>query len=152
MKKTILTILLCGVIVLGLTGCGKEKMEVGDKSDKVIEDNGISLTVKENTITKDGATFILSNNTDTSIIYGQYFELEIYKNNEWHVINLEVLFDDIGYILNAQESKELDVNWKNTYVNLDSGKYRLIKKATFENQTGENYKESFYISSEFEIK
>lgn len=152
MKKTILTILLCGVMVLGITGCVKEKIEVGDKSDKVIEDKGISLTVKENTITKDGATFILSNNTDNSIIYGQYFELEIYKNNEWHIFNLEVSFDDIGYTLNAHDSKEIDVNWKNTYVNLDSGKYRLIKKATFENQTGENYNGSFYISAEFEIK
>lgn len=129
-----------------------EKMEVGVKSDKVIEENGVSLTIKENTITKDGASFILSNNTDDSIIYGEYFEIEIYKNNEWHVINLEASFNDIGYTLSAHDSKELDINWKNTYVNLDSGKYRLIKKATFENQTGENYKGSFYISAEFEIK
>ena len=27
MKKTILTILLCGVMVLGMTGCGKQKNE-----------------------------------------------------------------------------------------------------------------------------
>lgn len=26
MKKTILTILLCGVMVLGMTGCGRQKM------------------------------------------------------------------------------------------------------------------------------
>jgi predicted small lipoprotein YifL len=28
MKKTILTILLCGVMVLGMTGCGKQKNEL----------------------------------------------------------------------------------------------------------------------------
>ena len=28
MKKTILTILLCGVMVLGMTGCGKQKMNL----------------------------------------------------------------------------------------------------------------------------
>lgn len=42
MKKTILTILLCGVMVLGLTGCGNSKSEVLKKdldsvNDKIIE-------------------------------------------------------------------------------------------------------------------
>lgn len=31
MKKTILTILLCGVMVLGITGCGKDEMKNAEK-------------------------------------------------------------------------------------------------------------------------
>ena len=46
MKKTILTILLCGVMVLGMTGCGKQKNEfdIGNKSDIKISQNDVIMT------------------------------------------------------------------------------------------------------------
>ena len=46
MKKTILTILLCGVMVLGMTGCGKQKNEfdIGNKSDIKITQNDVIMT------------------------------------------------------------------------------------------------------------
>ena len=46
MKKTILTILLCGVMVLGMTGCGKQKNEfdIGNKSDIKISQNNVIMT------------------------------------------------------------------------------------------------------------
>ena len=61
MKKTILAILVCGVMVLGLTGCGTEKNEftVGNESDIEIVEKGVTLSIKENTLTNTGATFIL---------------------------------------------------------------------------------------------
>ena len=53
MKKTILTILVCGIMVLGLTGCGtnKNEFDIGKKSNIEIVEKGVSLTVKENTLT-----------------------------------------------------------------------------------------------------
>ena len=46
MKKKILTILLCGVMVLGMTGCGKQKNEfdIGNKSDIKISQNDVIMT------------------------------------------------------------------------------------------------------------
>ena len=46
MKKTILTILLCGVMVLGMTGCGKQKNEfdIGNKSNIKISQNNVIMT------------------------------------------------------------------------------------------------------------
>ena len=46
MKKTILTILLCGVMVLEMTGCGKQKNEfdIGNKSDIKISQNNVIMT------------------------------------------------------------------------------------------------------------
>lgn len=150
MKKIIL-ILLCTLLLIITTGCAKEKVEIGPESDKVIEDKGISLIVKKDTIAKDNATFILTNDTDEFIIYGSDYELEVFKDRKWHQFNVELDFNAIGYILNPHEKKEIEINWENAYLNLKAGKYRLIKSVTFESQTGENYKGSFYVSAEFEI-
>ena len=62
MKKTILTILLCEVMVLGMTGCGKQKNEfdIGNKSDIKISQNDVIMTIKEGTLTNKSATLILT--------------------------------------------------------------------------------------------
>ena len=45
-EKNFLTILLCGVMVLGMTGCGKQKNEfdIGNKSDIKISQNNVIMT------------------------------------------------------------------------------------------------------------
>lgn len=65
-KKTILTILLCGVMVLGMTGCGKSKNEfdIGNKSDIKVSKNDVIMTIKDGALTNTGATLVLTNNSD----------------------------------------------------------------------------------------
>ena len=94
MKKTILTILLCGVMVLGMTGCGKQKNEfdIGNKSDIKISQNDVIMTIKEGTLTNKSATLILTNNSDKNFQYGTPYEIEIKKDGEWHKINVELNF------------------------------------------------------------
>ena len=50
MKKNLLGILFCGILLLGLTGCKNERV-----------DNKVSLTVKEGTLAPIGVTLILKN-------------------------------------------------------------------------------------------
>ena len=56
-EKNFLTILLCGVMVLGMTGCGKQKNEfdIGNKSDIKISQNDGITTIKEGTLTNKSA-------------------------------------------------------------------------------------------------
>ena len=70
MKKTILTVLLCGVMVLGMTGCGKQKNEfdIGNKSDIKISQNDVIMTIKEGTLTNKSATLVLTNYSDKNFI------------------------------------------------------------------------------------
>lgn len=72
MKKTILTILLCGVMVLGITGCGnsKNRFDVGGKSDIKISQSDVTLTIKDGTLTNTGATLILKNDSSKYYRYG----------------------------------------------------------------------------------
>ena len=81
MKKTILTILLCGFLIISLTGCGKTKNEfdIGDKSDIIISENDITMSIKEETLTDTSATIILTNNSDKDFQYGNPYEIEIKK-------------------------------------------------------------------------
>lgn len=151
MKKTILTILLCGVMVLGMTGCGKQKNEfdIGNKSDIKISQNDVIMTIKEGTLTNKSATLILTNNSDKNFQYGNPYEIEIKKDGEWHKINVELNFTLPAFHLLPKESKEIELNWENEYGKLSKGTYRIIKGINYEYEEGK-YK-SFNVAVEFII-
>ena len=151
MKKTILTILLCGFLVLGITGCGKTKNEfdIGGKSDIIISENDVTMTIKDGTLTATSATIILTNNSDKDFQYGNPYEIEIKKDGEWHKINVELNFTLPAFDLKAGESKEIKLGWKVGYGKLASGTYRIIKHVSYEKEEG-NF-ETFNIAVEFNI-
>lgn len=151
MKKTILTILLCGVMVLGMTGCGKQKNEfdIGNKSDIKLSQNDVIMTIKEGTLTNKSATLILTNNSDKNFQYGTPYEIEIKKDGEWHKINVELNFTMPAFQLSARENREIEINWENGYGKLEKGIYRIIKGIDYEYEEGK-YK-PFNIAVEFTI-
>ena len=152
MKKTILTILLCGVMVLGMTGCGKQKNEfdIGNKSDIKISQNDVIMTIKEGTLTNKSATLVLTNNSDKNFQYGNTYEIEIKKDGEWHKINVELNFDMPAFPLSSKESKEIELDWENGYGKLAKGTYRIIKGINYEYEEGKY--ETFNVAVEFNIK
>ena len=152
MKKTILTILLCGVMVLGMTGCGKQKNEfdIGNKSDIKISQNDVIMTIKEGTLTNKSATLILTNNSDKNFQYGTPYEIEIKKDGEWHKINVQLDFTLPAFSLKSKETKELEINWKEGYGKLTPGDYRIIKSIEIEKADGTF--DTFYLSAKFTIE
>ena len=152
MKKTILTILLCGVMVLGMTGCGKKKNEfdIGNKSDIKISQNDVIMTIKEGTLTNKSATLVLTNHSDKNFQYGNLYEIEIKKDGEWHKINVKLNFDMPAFPLSSKESKEIELDWENGYGKLAKGTYRIIKGINYEYEE-EKY-ETFNVAVEFNIK
>ena len=151
MKKTILTILLCGVMVLGMTGCGKQKNEfdIGNKSDIKISQNDVIMTIKEGTLTNKSVTLVLTNNSDKNFQYGNPYEIEIKKDGEWHKINVELNFDMPAFQLLSKESKEIELDWENEYGKLAKGTYRIIKGIDYEYEEGKY--ETFNVAIEFTI-
>ena len=152
MKKTILTILLCGVLVLGMTGCKKQKNEfdIGNKSDINVSQNDVIMTIKEGTLTNKSATLVLTNHSDKNFQYGNPYEIEIKKDGEWHKINAELDFDMPAFQLSAKESKEIELDWENGYGKLAKGTYRIIKEIDYEYKEGKY--ETSNIAVEFTIK
>lgn len=150
--KKILTILLCGIMVLGMAGCGKEKnkFDIGNKSNIKISQNDVIMTIKEGTLTNRSATLVLTNNSDKNFQYGDPYEIEIKKDGEWHKINIELYFDMPAFQLSAKESKEIELDWENGYGKLANGTYRIIKEIDYEYEE-EKY-ETFNVAVEFTIE
>lgn len=151
MKKTILTILLCGIMVLVMAGCEKQKNEfdIGDKSNIKISKNDVKMTIKEGTLTNKSATLVLTNNSDNNFQYGNPYEIEIKKDGEWHKINAELYFNLLLFQLSAKESKEIELDWENGYGKLAKGTYRIIKEIDYEYKEGKY--ETFNVAVEFTI-
>ena len=151
MKKKLLIIFLCGVMALGVTGCGKQKneLDIGDKSDIKVSQNDVIMTIKEGTLTNKSATLVLTNNSDNNFQYGNPYEIEIKKDGEWHKINVKLDFTVPAFQLSARENKEIEINWENGYGKLEKGTYRIIKGIDYEYEEGK-YK-SFNIAVEFTI-
>ena len=134
------------------TGCGtnKNEFDIGKESNIEIVEKGVSLTVKENTLTETGATLILKNDSDVDVQYGNPYEMEIKKDGEWHKINVELNFTLPAFILKSKETKEFELNWENGYGKLASGDYRIIKSVDVEKADGTF--DTFYVSAEFTIE
>lgn len=152
MKKTVLIILLCGVMVLGMTGCGKSKNEfdIGNKSDIKVSQNDVIMTIKEGTLTNKSATLVLTNNSAKNFQYGNPYEIEIKKDGEWHKINVELYFTMPAFQLSSKESKEIELDWENGYGKLAKGTYRIIKGIDYEYEEGKY--ETFNVAVEFNIE
>ena len=151
MKRVTLIALMCVCVVLGMTGCGKQKNEfdIGNKSDIKISQNDVIMTIKEGTLTNKSATLVLTNHSDKNFQYGNPYEIEIKKDGEWHKINVELYFDMPAFPLSSKESKEIELDWENGYGKLAKGTYRIIKGIDYEYEEGK-YK-SFNIAVEFTI-
>ena len=152
MIRKILITLLCGVMIFSITGCvqNKNKFEIGEKSNIEIVEKEVTLSVKENTLTNTGVTLILKNDSNVDVQYGNPYEMEIKKDGEWYKINVELNFTLPAFTLKSKETKEIKLNWENSYGHLAKGKYRIIKGVDIEKEDGTF--ESFYVSTEFNIE
>src|SRR5574344_30594 len=154
MQKTVLTILLCGVMVLGITGCGSNK-KVEEKF-RPTEITGISMAIKEGTLTEKGATVIIKDtNGKETYVYGTEFRIDKKENNNWikpketgnNCVSPEVAYyvDDDGFL-------EFEPSWECMYGKLEKGTYRLVKNTFLESDTPITEDEIKFFSVEFTIE
>ena len=156
MKKRLI-ILLCLFVVVINTGCVRntgfyrdvETVKIGEKSNVQINNDVVSLSIKEGTLTNNSVTAILKNSSNNTIIYDDTYELEIKKDGSWYKIDVELLFNEPIWNLDSGASKELEFNWEKSYGDLDIGTYRIIKAISLE-KTDAVYEE-FYVGFEFTI-
>lgn len=152
MKKMVFVILLCGVLILTMTGCvkTKNKLDIGNKSNIKALKNDVIMTIKDGTLTNKSVTLVLINNSDKKIQYGSPYEIEIKKNGEWYKINAKLNFTLPLFILESKKKNEFKLNFEDGYGKLPPGTYRVIKKIDKEKEDG--LFDSFYVSTEFTIK
>lgn len=148
MKKIILALLISLTSIFLLTGCTNEIDKlITVESDIKIEDSDVTLKVKEDTLTKTGATFILENNKNNAINYTIAYEIEAKRDNKWYKLGIIIDFIEEIYEVDAKSTDQIIIDWKNSYLKLPKGEYRVIKEIT----VPATY-ELFYIAAEFTIK
>ncbi len=148
MKKIILASLISLTLLLGLTGCtNKIDKIIGAESSVAIETDEITLKVKEDTLTKKGATFILENNRKEAINYNSAYTIEVKRDNVWHELNIINEFVDETYEVDPKSTDQITIDWESSYLKLPKGEYRVIKEITVPSTL-----ELFYVAGEFTIK
>ncbi|MGM9875591.1 MAG: immunoglobulin-like domain-containing protein [Bacilli bacterium] len=148
MKKIVIALLISLTSILLLTGCTNEIDKlITVESDIKIEDSNVTLKVKEDTLTKTGATFILENNKNTIINYTIAYEIEAKRDNKWYKLGIINEFIEEIYEVDAKSTDQIIIDWKNSYLKLPKGEYRVIKEITVPSTY-----ELFYIAAEFTIK
>lgn len=130
--------LLSGLVIslILLAGCGSDRStETNDwkptRYEVVNNLDGVSMIVKEGTVSSTGLTVILENNSDQECTYGEFFVLEKKSNGDWYEVPVAIDgnygFTAIGYNIAPSELREWRGNWKKLYGRLNTGEYRIIK-------------------------
>ena len=149
-----LTILLCVVMVLEITGCSSS--EKVDEKFEPTEIDGISMAIKEGTLTNKGATIIIKDtNEKGKYVYGTEFRIDKKENGNWvkpKETDNNCAFTTMAYYVDDDGLLEFDQNWECKHNQLEKGTYRLVKY-TFLNSDIPITKEGRkYFSVEFTIE
>ena len=133
----------------------KQDYPYKDDSEIIKINENISFKVKSETLTSKGATFVMTNNTDSETYeYGNPFYIEVKDNNEWKVLETinDLSFTLPAFALKPKESKKFNINWEYGYGKLKKGTYRLVKDVFRSGDEPIDESEKIYLYAEFTIK
>ncbi len=114
---------------------------------------GVSMTIKEGTVSPTGLTVILENTSEKTYIYGEDFILEKKIEGKWY--KLQYTFEGnfgfilIGYNLEPGSKSEWTVRWDLPYGTLNEGEYRILKDVIF--SKGDGKYDKYWLAAEFAI-
>ncbi len=116
--------------------------------------SGMSMELAPESLGKNGADVIVTNETPFDIESGNErdFKLQIQRGGKWYSLQRLVPLPDeqehaYGYVQHSPVTLHLD--WSQAYGELESGKYRIVKR--FFEYCGEGAKAYFFLAAEFEL-
>lgn len=139
--------------ILLLTGCSSNaQFNEKDISNIDFDQEYILVSIKEGSLTDEGAIFEVENTSNKVLGYSEDYHLEKKQNDSWEVLNTitDVVFKVPLWELEPNSKMELEVIWKNIYGSLNPGEYRFVKYVSFKD---DNKKlEDFPIGVSFVIE
>ncbi len=109
-----------------------------------INNNLISLSIKENTLTNKGLILIIENKTEDKYNYGSFYSLEHFENNNWKELE-SGSFTSMAYGILPYQKVEETIDWSYHNGELSPGKYRILKSFTDKNNVKINSSVEFDI-------
>ena len=114
---------------------------------KVHHIDGVSMKIKDNTLTDTSMVVIIEDLNKEKYTFGQEFYIEKKDNDRWiklKTINGDYGFNEMGYLVGDDNLLEMKQDWSSMYGKLLKGHYRLVKYVYRDNQ-------KLYFSVEFKI-
>lgn len=133
----------------------KDNSKVKD-TPELNEIDNVSMTIKEGTLTKTGATVIINDsNGSGTYIYGTEFRVDKKENGEWkelEYIHTDFGFTSMAYYVDEIGKLEFDCDWEYMYGELSRDEYRIVKHTFLESDTPITNEDYLYFSVEFTIE
>lgn len=126
-----------------------------DNGAELNEVENVSMEIEKGTLTKTGATIIITDLNGNKYSYGDPFWIERFENGTWkEVENIcdNCMFNMIAYGVDINGKLRLEHNWSYMYGELKPGKYRLIKGVLPNLDRPVTEEDEKYISVEFELE
>lgn len=112
----------------------KKVISLTDKCITKIDDlDGVSMRIKDGTLTNAGTTIIITDTTNRNNIYGEEYRIDKYVDNNW--VPLIPIIDNYawtskGYTKDENNELVFNINWEWLYGKLNNGKYRIVKSTS----------------------
>ena len=98
---------------------------------------GVTFSVEEGSVTAEGMTFTISNDTDAELTYGAEYRLEKRGLLGWRHLWENFLpagWDAVGYFVSPKGIQTEAFSWTGRYGELSPGTYRMVRTYTLEGQ------------------
>ena len=148
--------IIVGIVILSIIVMYFVISNVNTEMELVEEEilENVTMTIKEGTLTKTGATVIITDISGDDNTYGEFFRIDKKENNKWKKLDVVVKgnygFHMVGYEVNEDNILEMKIDWNWLYGELDAGEYRLVKSASVSKNN--SYLGEKYIYVEFSIE
>jgi len=145
--------------------------EMGNEETFTVEENAISykdkkfmyeynqfdkctMEIVDATITPTGLTVRFTSANENEILYGSYYRVEKFDNNEWNEIEQknsgELAWTDEAFAVPKDGFSDCVIDWNWLYGELTTGQFRVIKDILDFRGTGDY--DEYYFSEEFKIE
>lgn len=133
MRKKVWIIVGILIVVIGIIAIGV--WQGHSNNQKMNQVDGVSIKIKEGTLTNTGATFIITDTTDKNYSYGEPYRIDKKENGKWieapKVIE-DAFFNEPAYQPDENNEIVREINWEWIYGKLKPGTYRFVTDASDE--------------------
>lgn len=134
MRKKIWIIVGILIVVIGITAISIWLIQ--SNKQRMNQVAGVSIKIKEGTLTNTGATIIITDTTDKNYSYGEPYRIDKKENGKWK--EAPKVIDDAFFNMPAyqpDENNEIvrEINWEWIYGKLKPGTYRFVTNASDKN-------------------
>lgn len=90
----------------------------------------VSMKIKEGTLTKTGATIVITDKNESPYTYGTWYRIDKKVEGQWQAckpILADYGFTEIAMLVKKDGTLEIKEDWSKLYGTLEAGSYRLVK-------------------------